>query len=491
MKKLNLLFLFMLLSLGFISCEGEVFENCPTVEFTVEKRNDLGSYQFTSSVNTDDTVYSWYINDVLIDNARQNVFEYNFLSGQSQELSGAGEYEVCLKVQTSDCENGSELYCETITVTEPDSNCPQVFFTMEAEPGTQIGYGFMAKFETLETVTSFAWTVNNEEVELSNNSQENDRYFYREFTPGESYTVCLTVVTPDCQEGASYCKEFVAGDQMNDGCSELTIAYEKLPNSDHRYAFTAEDNTNQATEYRWFLNGNLLLTPNQTQFIDNLIEYELQSGTYEICAIGISEACPEGSEKFCKTITIEGCPQLAFDYQKTNGNYTYNFYPAVSDTNIMDHVVVEWFVNQQYVGNSSDLTGDTPFLYQFDQAGTYEVCIAIETPDCPNGTRVCKTINVEENNTCRTPVFDYYPTQNVSNSYQFSVRMDENFVRQEYRWFLEGQPLLTPNGSPYTDNLIEYQLQPGTYSVCVVATSAQCPNGQEFCKTITVPSTDQ
>ncbi len=89
--------------------------NCPSANFTTEQ-NSPGRFTFTADVE-ERTLYYWYINGILAGDAGSNSFSYDFLVDPDAAAGGGpGDYNICLRVVTPDCHQGSELFCEEITV---------------------------------------------------------------------------------------------------------------------------------------------------------------------------------------------------------------------------------------------------------------------------------------------------------------------------------------------------------------------------------------
>ncbi len=581
MKKLSTwLLLSCIVTWVFTSCEGETLESCPDMAFEIEKINTTNSKttQIDSSTRLKftadfpeiaNTPYQWFVNDSVVDSEivlddRDNVYV---------DFFEPGTYEVCIKAETSDCPNGAS-FCETITVEEPHRACPNVNFTMDIEPGTSIGYGFLASFDGIEDVTSFKWFINDEQIEHPDDPQIGSNYIHSVLEPGVEYTICLKVLTPNCLDGASFCKKFVAGEDVE--CPTTIFGVQPQEHKGN-YKFIAEIQREDALYY-WYINDTLagdagsgvfqydflqdntgqvpggpgeyeiclvMETPNcsrelsektcvkiivedpinvcpelsfieepinrntkqfypnvvgiegeisiawyiDEQFIENQPSSEYVQfswdlpGSYQVCAKIETQGCEEVIT-FCKVIEIEGsCPDISFNEEQNGDSFTYFFYPNAFEG--IDDTQIDWFVAGDFVGSSSGNAHNEPFSYQFGKAGIYYICMKIETPFCPNGVEYCKTITVGE--VCPSlPVFDYYLTPNSTNLYQFSIRELEWELVTGYRWYINGELLVTPNGSPFTDNLIGYALAPGEYNICAVALSENCAEGSEFCRTIQI-----
>ncbi|MEO0333743.1 MAG: hypothetical protein AAF223_19060, partial [Bacteroidota bacterium] len=89
--------------------------NCPSANFTTEQNS---SRRFTFTADAEEyALYYWYIDGILAGDAGNNSFSYDFLIDPDVATGGGpGDYDICLRVVTPDCHQGSELFCEKITV---------------------------------------------------------------------------------------------------------------------------------------------------------------------------------------------------------------------------------------------------------------------------------------------------------------------------------------------------------------------------------------
>ncbi|SHI66441.1 hypothetical protein SAMN04488508_102363 [Aquimarina spongiae] len=208
----------------------------------------------------------------------------------------------------------------------------------------------------------------------------------------------------------------------------------------------------------------------------NIFRQEFTPGTYEVCVKVVSPDCPEGKEA-CQTLVVESrCPNLGFTFEQEQGTFQYNFtanFEGISDTQY------NWVVDDQVIEeNDGGAQGDNNFVFQFTP-GAHRVCIATETPLCPQGTEFCQDIIV-----CPELFFTAEQEGNT-NTYVFNA----DFLGIEqvtYQWTIDGEPQET-DGGVAGDNTFTFQFTPGTYEVCIESEIAGCEPAPKFCVTVTVP----
>ncbi|WKN43039.1 hypothetical protein [Tunicatimonas pelagia] len=89
--------------------------NCPSANFTTEQ-NSFGRFTFTAN-SEERALYYWYVNGILAGDAGNSSFSYDFLLDPDVATGGSpGDYDICLRVVTPSCHQGSQLFCEKITV---------------------------------------------------------------------------------------------------------------------------------------------------------------------------------------------------------------------------------------------------------------------------------------------------------------------------------------------------------------------------------------
>ncbi|MBQ4822681.1 hypothetical protein [Aquimarina sp. MMG016] len=177
-----------------------------------------------------------------------------------------------------------------------------------------------------------------------------------------------------------------------------------------------------------------------------------------------------------------GCPNPEFTKELIESPATYRFISTIEQSD----VVFFWFINNELVGDVARPTFDYNFLAVLDGSvpggpGNYEVCLKVETPDCPEGIKFCKEITVEQ--ICPDLLFEFVQEPGTL-EYVFTAEFaDIGSIR--YQWFVDGQQIEL-DGGPGADNQLLQTLDPGMHEVCIKHTSPLCPDGKEFCKEVLV-----
>ncbi len=381
MKRFSIWLLSILtLLLGFTSCElNEEFQDCPEIDITIENEPGSAVYRFVAQFDgAEDARFTWTIDGEEIATGTINdvigqILDYKFENGT---------HTVCVKVADENC---PIQVCKDIVV-ERDENdpCPDLFFDSRPyeRPNT---YKFIADFKEIQEVT-YEWFINGEYVEASSPDERN--YLIWDFNEPGKYEVCIKTETPDCPSGTSYCKEIIVK-ESDLACPEVSFSKEMEPGTVGTYVFEANiERVDEVSEIAWFVNGDLIENPADPQNGNRVLVYQFESGAYEVCLKVTTPDCPDGV-KYCKEIRVGDCPELSFEPERDGDNPAYYFYPRYFDG--IEDYPLSWFVNGEFVGTTK--SHDEPFYYQFDP-GTYEVCSALETPDCPQGIEFCKTIEI-------------------------------------------------------------------------------------------------
>ncbi|MBW1294529.1 hypothetical protein [Aquimarina litoralis] len=180
---------------------------------------------------------------------------------------------------------------------------------------------------------------------------------------------------------------------------------------------------------------------------------------------------------FCET----RCPQLDFTSELTDMfNLGYRFEADFPEIETIG--TYEWFIDGQFIeSDGPSVQGDNLLLRDFDAPGTYVVCIKAETPECPEGIEVCKSIVVAES----CPNLDFsFEQQQGTLQYTFTASFS-GIEELSYEWFVDNE-ITEEDGGPNGDNVYITELTPGVHQVCIKTTTPSCPNGTEECKEIVV-----
>ncbi|WP_299214482.1 hypothetical protein [uncultured Aquimarina sp.] len=455
-----------------IEVERDETDPCPDLFFEARQYERPNKYKFIADFpGIEETPYEWFINGELVENDNQNDDNYLFW-----EFNEPGRYEVCIKSETPDCPNGAS-YCKVIEVEEIEERCPEVSFVKEMEPGTTGTYVFEAQIEEIDAATEIQWYINGDLIENPTDQQGGARVLTYQFEPGV-YEVCLKVFTEDCPDGVIYCKEIRVGE---DACPDLFFIAEQDGDNPAYYFQVEFEGADQFEWLGWFINGEFVEDSNNGD--NNRFYYQFEPGRYEVCLKTETPECPEGTS-YCKVIEIPGttaCPELFFEAEQDGDNPAYYFYPSAFDG--IDNVTLEWSVNGDYVGTSSG--HNDPFYFQFNP-GRYEVCLSVETPDCPEGVTFCKVIEVEET-TSDCPNLNFQIEQEGDTpGYNFWAEF-EGMSDVSYEWTINGEVVNSEIiGSNDRDDYLYYQFGSGTYEICIIAETPNCPNGTTFCKTLVI-----
>ncbi len=389
MRKLSVWYVVLITCiLGFTSCEQtEDFDNNDSeVEILVDHKEGSAVYRFEAKTNgVNDAELIWSIDGNIIDGENQN----DIINQILDYLFEPGKHTICVKVISEDITREA---CIDIEVTIDENNpCPDLFFKSKQyeRPYT---YKFYADFRGVEN-TPYQWLINGELVEDS--APNEDNYLIWDFKESGTYEVCIMTETSDCPEGASYCKEIIVK-ESDLVCPEVSFEKGMEPGSVNTYVFEANikgaklSEVNEVTEIKWYINDDLIENPSDPQEGNRVLRYQFEDGVYTICLKVITPDCPEGV-KYCKEIRVGefACPELSFEIEQQGNSNGYKFFPGNFEG--VQDVSSEWFVDGEYVGSSSGK--EDPFAYDFEP-GSYEVCLLVETPQCPEGVKKCEMLEV-------------------------------------------------------------------------------------------------
>ena len=169
---------------------------------------------------------------------------------------------------------------------------------------------------------------------------------------------------------------------------------------------------------------------------------------------------------------VISCPELSFEASLDND--VYFFHPVSFDG--IDDVIIEWSIDGEFIEN---VPGNDSFSFQF-QPGTYEVCMAVETPECPEGVSFCETIIVEEPAAiCPELAFE---AALDNDEYFFHPVSFDGIDDLTIDWSIDGEFIENVPGN----DSFSFQFEPGTYEVCMAVETPECPEGAIYCDTITV-----
>ncbi len=268
------------------SCE----RRCPQLNFTFEliDRFNLG-YRFEASFPDLEVIgsYSWFINGEFVEDDGPNNQGDNLLL---RDFDTPGVYEVCIKTETDTCPEGIE-FCKRIEV---PAFCPELFFEFEQEPGT-LGYTFFSNFMGIDELT-YQWFIDNQLIE-EDGGANGDNTLFSDLSPGV-HTVCIKTITPSCPDGVEFCREIA----VEPICPELFFMVEQEGDTPS-YNFIAEFPDIDTITYEWFINGDFIEQDGGSG-ADNMLFFQFEPGTYEICITAETPDCPNGTQ-FCQELVVQ------------------------------------------------------------------------------------------------------------------------------------------------------------------------------------------
>ena len=425
--KLFTLFIFSL----FVSCDenDDVTEitcelNYETTFAEIEDNVQAINFDATASVSESDATFFWSV-DGEQQNENTTSFEYVFTEN--------GTYEVCIFTETPECPQGVE-FCEDVIVdniveadpineeeedeeeeTEVSCELSYEFELQSSEDGKTIEAIFEAVADVSEEEASLFWAINGDLLDFMG-----DKLEYT-FTENGTYVICVLTETPECPSGyefngrtwgAGYCQEIIIDNIV--ACPEFEVYAEPLGDENYLFGLYDYSDIGNIDTIHW------LLMDAQTQEVTNLgngmleINYQFtSSGTYMVCALDTNcntQKCQEvevviEEENDELTVTVgastqtqnnpdDVCPNLTYTFEAVQ-SLVYEFEAKVNNE-INEDYVYFWSVNDEhaYSGSYNQDSGKS-FEYAFDEAGTYSICVGIETPECASAIFYCTDFIVE------------------------------------------------------------------------------------------------
>jgi len=151
---------------------------------------------------------------------------------------------------------------------------------------------------------------------------------------------------------------------------------------------------------------------------------------------------------------------------------------------------IQWFVNGQLLEDEELQNLD---LSSYD-LGTYKICIVVVTPNYPNGIEFCENIDVDNDDTDNDNANDEdCPNLQYTRDGDYLFADFEGIQDLEfYAWEITGETLNEPiyedeGTNNQGDNKFSLkELEPGSYTICLISESATCVQAERFCKEIKI-----
>jgi len=211
----------------------------------------------------------------------------------------------------------------------------------------------------------------------------------------------------------------------------------------------------------------------------------------------LSFSCEEddiSSEKKCSGLSFEA--EIIENQDSKNVEYKFEASEIIEEDAV---VVYEWKINGESIATGTPNEPKRILNYIFERNGSFEVCVFVETPNCPNGVRICKNIKIEGlekgepgsvETKCDDLSFDLervenQNSKNIEYKFEASEIIEDNAV-VGYEWSIDGEFFVLAKANQ-SNRIINYAFEKnGSFEVCVHTETPDCPKGVKTCKTLKI-----
>lgn len=368
--------------------------------------------------------------------------------------SQPGDYQVCAFYTSPLCPNGVEL-CTTIVVESCGNECP---IAIVGEPVDCDSYFFsILGAETGNVI----WTFGDETGETSSVVADHT------YAQNGVYVVTAHYSGPGCPDGITLNYTVNVQCEGEPVCpNEISITTGELC---HQYTFSVNNwGESPYGDINWNFGDN------EGYGMNDFLHLYSEAGTYNVCAWGTTDACPDGFE-ICTTLVVEacggndqGCPDFIWA-APVNDCGIWHFEAGAPTEN--ENAFIFWDFGD---GTESD-EFNTIADHEYTADGVYTVFVTMQLygNECA-ATIVLETtidVNVCEENPCELEIW--------------SGQGEEcGFMQFEAGSFVEGEEFIWYFGdgtSAEGGHYITHQYtEPGTYVVQCVYSNINCPGYQLF-----------
>ena len=261
-----------------------------------------------------------------------------------------------------------------------------------------------------------------------------------------TYTVTAVYSSETCPQ-ETYTTEVVV-DCFGNDC-ELDVEYEQ--NDCGQGVYEVVEAPENASIW-WTINGDWLAESS------DVLEVNLEPGEYTICAFYETPDCPMGSE-WCVEFFIDNCTEPCnINVEIISSDDCTNAF-VMEAYDYPEGASLVWTINGDVVDDDNYLSWDAP------EFGEYQICVAYETPDCPNGAFWCETFFYENCDPCPQEI--WMSEGNNCGCYEFEIGS-----------FVEGESVTWDFGNGVTiegGHYIEYCYEEdGEYIITAWYESSEC-----------------
>lgn len=328
---------------------------------------------------------------------------------------------------------------------------------------------------------AYQWYINDDLVDGKNSNTDREHILDIELVKAGTYRICLVIETEECDERLEFCLEVTIEKDSDKKCFEPEFTIQETDRPD-LFKFLADFDGIDTLVYDWYVGDQLVETEELNDKRDNKLIWDFEPGTYEICLAVRSEVC-EDNRVFCRELVVEApqCPQLSF----TATEDPERVYLFKADFEDREEVKYKWYVNDELVDKENFEGHDTDHQLLWDfEPGEYNVCIVALVDGCGD-IEFCKEIIVEGPAGC--PDLFFEADQISDRNYKFVADFEGINELNWYGWFINGEEVENEGTMNNGDNKLDYVFtEEGTYEICIMTETPECPQGVEFCKTIEV-----
>ena len=180
--------------------------------------------------------------------------------------------------------------------------------------------------------------------------------------------------------------------------------------------------------------------------------------------------------------TCGQCPELSFEIDTLLPNR----FSFIADFERKNEISYGWYINDEKVEEDGGAVQGDNKLTQTLAPGEYTICIRTSLPDedCFSGAEFCKEIIVHDS----CPLLSFETQARDNFTYEFIANFElKNDI--EYWWsiYQNEEIIFSAPSSEIIDNKLVYEFSEGDYVVCLETETPDCPQGTNFCASISIP----
>ena len=162
------------------------------------------------------------------------------------------------------------------------------------------------------------------------------------------------------------------------------------------------------------------------------------------------------------------CPGVEVDVEIDSANLTAHIVASG-----LDDVAFDLYINDQLVESvEAGELDTTEFEYQFEP-GEYKVCISAESETCDQRIEGCIEFVIEDPNKEECLGLNFRKDQIDNYNYKFFADF-EGIENIAYDWYINEDLVKSEPLSDQRTNFLEYEFEPGEYTICIVAETDAC-----------------